>query len=139
LVKTDDPDNKKLHLTVTGTVEAVVDITPGTVSMSGAPGEALEAMVPITPLGKYKFSILEMDQKFNTQIKATLIPPPDMVNPEKMKPGQKNPVWQVKITSTSQKADDLYDIITLRTDSKYKPKLTIRVYAIYLADEKNKS
>jgi hypothetical protein len=56
-----------------------------------------------------------------------------------MKSGNQNPVWQVKITSTSQKAEDLYDIITLKTDSKYKPKLTIRVYAIYLAAEKTKS
>lgn len=133
LVKTDDPENKKFHLTVTGTVDAVVEITPRTVSLSGAPGEVLEAMVTITPMDKYKFSILGLDQKFNTQIKATLIRP-DMV-----KPGKKNSAWQVKITSTSQKADDFYDIITLKTDSKYKPKITIRVYAIYLEDEKTKS
>lgn len=123
---------------MTGTVDPVVDITPRTVSMSGAPGEMLEATVTITPMDKYRFSILELEQKFNTQIKATLVPP-DMVAPDMKKSGKENAVWQVKITSTSQKAEDLYDIITLKTDSKYKPKLTIRVYAIYLADEKTKS
>jgi len=137
LVKTDDPANKKFHLTVTGMVDAVVEISPRTVSLSGAPGDVLEAMVTITPMDKYKFSILGLDQKFNTQIKATLVTP-DMVNQDMVKPGKKNSAWQVKITSTSQKADDFYDIITLKTDSKYKPKLTIRVYAIYLA-EKTKS
>ena len=114
-------------------VDAVVEITPRTVSLSGAPGDVLEAMVTITPMDKYKFSILGLDQKFNTQIKATLVRP-DMVNQ-----GKKNSAWQVKITSTSQKADDFYDIITLKTDSKYKPKITIRVYAIYFAEEKPKS
>lgn len=114
---------------MTGTVDAVVEITSRTVSLRGAPGDVLEAMVTITPMDKYKFSILGLDQKFNTQIKAALIKP-DMVTP-----GKKNSAWQVKITSTSQKADDLYDIITLKTDSKYKPKITIRVYAIYLAEK----
>ena len=114
-------------------VDAVVDISPRTVSLSGSPGDVLEAVVTITPMEKYNFSIVGIDQKFNTQIKATLVPP------EPVKPGNKNPVWQVKITSTSEKAGDLYDIITLKTDSKYTPKLTIRVYAIYLEDEKTKS
>ena len=118
---------------MTGTVDAVVEITPRTVSLSGAPGDVLEAVVTITPMDKYKFSILGMAQKFDTQIKATL------VRPDMVRPGKENTAWQVKITSTSQKADDFYDIITLKTDSKYKPNLTIRVYAIYLEDEKNKS
>ena len=113
---------------MTGKVENVVDITPRTVSLSGTPGEVLEAMVTITPRDKYRFSILGLEQKFNTQIKAQLV-----------KPGTENLAWQVKITSTSQKADDLYDIITLKTDSKYKPTLKIRVYAIYLKDEKTNS
>ncbi len=106
----------------------MVDITPSIVSMSGAPGEILESVVSITPSDKYRFSILGLEQKFNTQIKAKLI-----------KPVNKNLPWQVKVTSTSQKADDLYEIITLKTDSKYKPTLKIRVYAIYLEDEKTKS
>jgi len=133
---------------VTGTVDAVAEITPRTVSLSGAPGDVLEAVVTITPQDKYTFSILGMDQKFGTQITATLVRPDmvkpdmvnqDMVNQDMVTPGKENRAWQVKITSTSQKADDFYDIITLKTDSKYKPTLTIRVYAIYLEAEKNKS
>lgn len=124
-------------------VDAVAEITPRTVSLSGSPGDVLEAMVTITPMDKYKFSILGLDQKYNTQIKATLVRPDmvnqDMVNQDMGKPGKKKSAWQVKVTSTSQKADDFYDIITLKTDSKYKPKITIRVYAIYFAEEKPKS
>ena len=128
LVKTDDPGNERFYLTVTGKVEAVVNITPRTVSLSGAPGDVLEALVTITPAEKYGFSILELKQKFNTDIKAQLI-----------KPEKGNSAWQVKISSTSQKADDFYDVITLKTDSQYKPTLTIRVYAIYLKKDNKKS
>jgi len=128
LVKTDDPVNKQLYLTVTGKVETVVDITPKTVSLRGVPGDVLQTMVTITPVEKYDFSILELNQKFNTDIKAQLI-----------KPEKDNSSWQVKISSTSQIADDFYDVITLKTDSKYKPTLKIRVYAIYLKKDNKKS
>jgi len=107
-------------------VESVVDITPHTVSLSGAPGDVLESVVTVTPREKYKFSILGLDLKFNTQIKAALV-----------KPVQGDSAWQVKISATSQKAGNLYDVITLKTDSKYKPTLKIRVYAIYLKDKTN--
>jgi len=128
LVKTDDPGNKQFYLTVTGKVETVVDITPRTVSLRGVSGDVLEAIVTITPADKYGFSILELKQKFNTDIKAQLI-----------KPEKEKSSWQVKISSTSQKADDFYEVITLKTDSKYKPTLTIRVYAIYLKKDNKKS
>ncbi len=126
LVHTDDPQNKKFYLTVVGKVDPVVKITPGTVSLSGVPGEELSAVVTITPAEKYDFKILEMKQKFNTQIKAELVPP---------KEGSRD--WQVRVKTQSDKADDLYDIITLKTDSPFKPKLKIRVYAIYF--DKTKS
>ncbi|NOX35235.1 MAG: hypothetical protein GXP56_16150 [Deltaproteobacteria bacterium] len=121
LVKTDDPQKRKFNLVVTGQVEKVADINPASVYMNGKPGDTLEAVVNITPSEKYKFSILGMKQKINTRIKATLIEPVK---------GKKT--WQIKIKSTSDKAKDLYDVLTLKTDSKYKPELTIRVYAIFL-------
>ena len=121
IVKTDDPANKKFKLIVTGQVEKVVDITPATVYLDGNPGDTLEAVVSITPSEKYKFSILGMEQKNNTKIKASLIEP---------KGDEKS--WQIKISSTSDKAGDLNDVLTLKTDSKYKPILKIKVYAIFL-------
>jgi hypothetical protein len=128
LVHTDDPQNKKFYLTVAGKVDPVVDINPGTVSLSGAPGEELSAVVTITPAEKYDFKILEMKQKFNTQIKAELVPP---------EAGSR--VWRVKIKTQSDKADDLYDIISFKTDSPFKPKFKVRVYAIYFEKTNNDS
>lgn len=125
VVHTDDPNNKKFYLTISGKVSKLVDIQPDKVNLSGEPGQSLEAVVTITPVEGQDFKILELKQKYDTQIKAELI------HPEK---GQRQ--WLVKIKSFSDKEDDLYEIITLKTDSPYKPKLKIRVYAIYL-DKKN--
>jgi len=128
LVKTDDPGKKKFNLVVTGPVEKVVEINPVSVYLDGTPGETLESIVTITPSEKYKFSILGMEQKINTRIKAQL-----------MEPKGDEKFWQIKIKSTSDKADDLYDVLTLKTDSQYRPILTIRVYAIFLKKQESKS
>ncbi|MBC2703878.1 MAG: hypothetical protein HGJ91_04995 [Desulfobacula sp.] len=128
LVKTDDPGKKKFNLVVTGPVEKVVEINPVSVYLDGTPGETLESIVTITPSEKYKFSILGMEQKINTKIKAQL-----------MEPKGDEKFWQIKIKSTSEKADDLYDVLTLKTDSRYRPTLTIRVYAIFLKKQESKS
>ena len=128
LVKTDDPEKRKFNLVVTGQVEKVVEINPQSVYLDGKPGDTLEAVVNITPSEKYKFSILGMEQKINTRIKAQLI---------EAKGDKKS--WQIKIKSTSDKADDLYDVLTLKTDSQYRPTLTIRVYAIFLEKQEPKS
>jgi hypothetical protein len=120
LVKTDDPDHQKIYLMVQGPVDRLVKITPPTLSLSGAPGDVLKAVVTIEPSPKYQFSILGLTQRFGTNVKARLI-----------KPEKKGDPWQVAVTTTSEKVDDIYDVITLKTDSKYKPKLQIRVFAIY--------
>ncbi|MCK5162721.1 MAG: hypothetical protein KAJ25_11970 [Desulfobacula sp.] len=128
LVKTDDPKKRKFNLVVTGPVEEVVQINPVSVFLDGNPGEILEAVVNITPSEKYKFSILGMEQKINARIKAELVEP---------KGDEKS--WLIKIQSTSDKADDLYDVLTLKTDSRYRPTLTIRVYAIFFEKQEPKS
>jgi hypothetical protein len=120
-VKTDDPANKKLKLVVTGPVEKVVDIKPASVYMDGNPGDKLEATVTITPSEKYPFSIQGMTQKMKNGIVATLIEPEGGSN-----------IWKIKVTATSEKPNDLYDVLTLKTDSQYKPKIVIRAYAIFL-------
>ncbi|MBU8847943.1 MAG: hypothetical protein KOO65_12495 [Desulfobacterales bacterium] len=128
LVKTDDPGKRKFNLVVKGLVEKVVDIKPASVFLNGNPGETLESVVTITPSEKYKFSILGMEQKFNKKIKAQL------VESDKDKKS-----WQVKIKSTSDKAGRLHDVLTLKTDSLYRPVLTIKVYAVFLKKQKTKS
>jgi len=127
-VKTDDPDNKKFNLVVKGPVEKVVDITPASIYLKGNPGDILEAVVTITPSEKYPFSILGMETRGNASIKSTLIAPT-----------KDKKSWQVKIKSTSDKVLNLYDVLTLKTDSPYKPKLTIMVSVRFLEKKAPKS
>jgi len=127
LVKTDDPGKRKFNLVVTGPVEKVVEISPVLSNLNGNPGDTLESIVTITPSEKYKFSVLGMEQKFNSKIKAQLIEP---------KPDEK--FWQIKIKATSDKVDNFYDVLVLKTDSKYRPTLTIRVYANFFQKPESK-
>lgn len=128
VVKTDDPEKKQFNLVVTGPVEKIVDIQPGSVQMNGIIGDTLEAVVNITPSEKYPFSILGIEQRGNAGIKTSLI---------ELKDDKKS--WQVKIKSTSDKVQNLFDVLTLKTDSQYKPTLTIRVYAIFIEKKAAKS
>lgn len=120
LVKTDDPMKRKFNLVVSGPVEKIVDIQPRSVYMDGKPGDTLSTVVTITPSDKYQFSIVGMEQKMNAGIHTTLVEPKADAQS-----------WQIEINSTSDRAETLYDVLTLRTDSQYLPVMTIRVYAVF--------
>ena len=128
MVKTNDPNNKQFFLTVKGMVTEVAKVSPGTLSLSGKPGETLEGEVSITPADGYPFSITSLSQKYHTKITAVLV-----------RPEQGAKEWKVRVKAASDKADDLYDIITLKTDSPFKPVLKIRVYAVYYDTPKEQS
>jgi len=128
LVQTDDPEKSKFKITVTGAVERVVTIKPKSVYLQGNQGDTLETMIEITPSQKYQFSILGLKQKKNTDIKASLIAPE----------GDKKS-WQIRVKAESDKAGQFYDLLTLKTDSKYKPSLVIRVNAKFIAKKESGS
>lgn len=127
-VKTDDPAKKKFTLVIKGLVKKVVDIKPAYVRLNGYQGETLETFVKLIPSEKFEFSVLGMELRKNRKIKASLI------KPEK---GEKT--WKIKITAASDKPDDLYDVLTVQTNNKYKPRLKIRVYAIFLEKKEQNS
>lgn len=119
LVKTDDPQNKKFYLKISGKVEEIIRISPSIVNLSGAPGQTLSDVVTIEPVQGDKLNILSMKLKLK-QIKAELI-----------KPGQGKKNWQVRVSCFSDHSADIYDFITLTTDNPNKRRLSIRVYAIF--------
>ncbi len=120
LVKTDDPQNKKFYLKISGKVKERVKISPRTVNLSGAPGQTLSDVVTIEPMQGDKLNILDMKLQLNKQIKAELI-----------KPGQGQKNWQVRVSCFSDRSTNTYDLITLTTDDPNKPRLKIRVYAVF--------
>ena len=128
LIRTDDPEKSRFTVTVTGKVDRVVTIEPRSVYLQGNQGDTLETIVEITPSQKYQFSILGLEQKPNTNIKASLIAPE----------GDKKS-WRIRIKAESDKAEQIYDLLTLKTDSKYRPTLAIRVYARFIAKKESDS
>ena len=127
-VQTDDPEKSRFTVTVTGKVDQVVTINPKRVYLQGNLGDTLETMVEITPSQKYQFSILGLEQKNNTNIKALLIAPE----------GDKKS-WWIRVKAESDKAGQLSDLLTLKTDSKYRPSIAIRVYAKFIAKKESGS
>ncbi len=121
LVKTNDPQNSTLNLVVTGQVDQMAEINPQAVYLNGKAGDTLEAVVSITPAEKYAFAILGLEKKNNSRIEAMLI------NPEKG-----SNTWQIRIKCHSDKAEDLYDELILKTDSKHLSSLGIRVSAVFI-------
>ena len=128
LIRTDDPEKSRFKVTVTGKVDRVVTIKPRSVYLQGNQGDTLETMIEITPSPKYQFSILGLEQKTNTNIKASLIAPE----------GEEKS-WRIKIKAESDKAGQIYDLLTLKTDSKYRPSLAIRVYAKFIEKKESDS
>ena len=120
LVKTDDPAKPSFSVTITGPVDKIITIDPRSVFLEGKPGDNLESVIKITPIEKYRCSIIGLEQKKNSEIKATLIAPEG-----------DSKFWQIKVKATSSKAGQFYDQLILKTDSKYMPSISIRAYAIF--------
>ncbi len=125
LVKTDDPGRRTLNLVVTGQVDRIAEISPPSIYLNGKAGETLEAVVTITPSEKYAFTLLGLEKRNKSSIEATL------VQPEK-----EGKTWQIKIKCQSDKEEDLYDELVLKTDSLYLPTIGIRVSAVFLDKKK---
>ncbi len=125
LVKTDDPSRRTLNLVVTGQVDRIAEISPPSLYLNGKAGESLEAVVTITPSEKYAFSVLGLEKRNKSRIEATLIQPE--------KDGR---TWRINVKCRSDKAEDLYDELVLKTDSLYLPSFGIRVSAVFLDAKK---
>jgi len=124
-VKTNDPGRRALNLVVTGQVDRIAEISPPSVYLNGKAGESLEAVVTITPSEKYAFTLLGLEKRNKSRIEAILI-----------QPGKEGRTWQIKIKCRSDKAEDLYDELILKTDSPYVPSLGIRVSVVFLEKKK---
>lgn len=120
VVKTDDPEKGRFNLTVKGPVERVVTIQPRSLYLKGTAGDTLEGMVQITPSEKYPFTITGLKQKGHFDVKAVLTAP---------KEDEKT--WQIKMTAASTKPVQMYDLITLETDSTYLPTIPVRAYFMF--------
>lgn len=125
IVNTNDPEKYRFSLKVSGPVERVATVTPASVYLYGQPGQTLESEVKITPSEKYPFKILEMNHLKGSGVNATLI-----------EPGQEGGPWIIKLSATAPRVTNMFDNLTLRTDSQYRPTLRVRVSVMFVEPEK---
>jgi len=107
-----------MDLVISGAVEKFVTIRPKQINLRGYAGDSVKALVSIIPEKKYPFKILKVSAKDGRNIKFGL---------EEAELSA-NGAYELKVENQKQDTGRFYDTIILETDSKIKPKLTVRVY-----------
>lgn len=118
IIHSNDPENPKFTLTISGHVEKFVDLNPKYVRLTGYSGTQISVPVTIVPTAKYPFKIIDVTSRDDTFIKYTLT---------ERKPGEGNG-YTLLIENLKTDKGRYMDLLTLTTDSRIQPKLTIRVY-----------
>ena len=125
-VYTNDKSRPQQDLVISGPVDKFADIRPQHVSLRGYAGDSIMSKVTITPEKKYPFKILDARAQNGKNINIQL----DEVNKSNGK------AYELKVENLSQKTGRYYDTIVLKTDSKIRPELNVRVYG-YLREPKS--
>ena len=116
-------------MTISGQVEKFVDLKPKYIRLTGYSGTQIAVPVTITPTAKYPFKIIEITARDDSFIKYTL---------SEGKSSQGN-AYTLLIENTKADKGRYKDILTLTTDSKIQPRITIRVYGNILESKKNQA
>jgi hypothetical protein len=125
-VYTNDKSRPQQDLVISGQVEDFATIRPAHISLRGQVGDPVKGTVSIIPGKKYPFKILDAKAQSGKNIRVQL---------EEM-PKSNGTGYELKVENTSQESGRYYDTIILKTDSKVRPELDIRVYG-YLRERKS--
>ncbi len=117
-----------MNLVITGPVEKFVTIAPRQVNLRGYAGDAVHGSVTITPEKKYPFKIVNSQAKDGRNIRYRL---------ETIQTAGK-PAYKLQVENVKPDSGRYYDAIILETDSKIRPRLTVRVFG-FLRPPRNKS
>ncbi|MBT8368256.1 MAG: hypothetical protein KJP23_26475 [Deltaproteobacteria bacterium] len=117
-VYTNDQSLPRQDLVVTGQVENFVTIRPRHVSLRGYTGDSIKGTVTIIPEKKYPLKILEALPRNGKNIKIEL--------GEVKKSG--GTAYELEVENLRQETGRYYDTIVLKTDSKIRPELKVKVY-----------
>ena len=118
IIHTNDPTNPKFTLTISGHVEKFVDLNPKYVRLTGYSGAQISIPVTIVPTAKYPFKIIDVTSRNDTFIKYTLT---------ERKPGEGSG-YTLLIENLKTDKGRYMELLTLTTDSRIQPTITIRVY-----------
>jgi hypothetical protein len=129
-VETSDTDKPHFNLTVVGQVEKFVTISPSRVRLTGKPGTLIRITARIVPEKKYPFKIVSHRARDGKNIKYELTETD----------GANGKEYRLVVENLKDEKGRYHDVIYLKTDSKIKPELNVRVYGnIYIPKEANKT
>ncbi len=117
-VYTNEEKKPQLKLTIKGTVEKFATIQPKSIRLTGVVNKPLKQMVHIIPRKEYPFNILEVNANKNEHIKYAL----------KKETIDNKLQFVLSVENIKKEVGRYFDRITLKTDSKIKPKIEIRVF-----------
>ncbi len=117
-VYTNDKNRSRIDLAISGQVEKFVTIRPQHVNLRGYTGDSIKALVTIIPEKKYPFKIIKVSAKDGKNIKFQL----DEVE------SSANGAYALKVENLKTDTGRYYDTIFLETDSKIRPKISVRIY-----------
>jgi len=109
-----------MRLQVTGKVNAYLTVSPHYVRLFGRGDQPLSQTVKITPLDGHTFTIKAVKAQEGKNFRYDLKP----LGNDPRKDG-----YELVVENTMKEAGNYRDLITLQTDSKEKPSITIPVYA----------
>ena len=125
-VYTNDKSHPQQDLVISGLVEKFTTIRPRHVSLRGYAGDSIKSKVTIIPVKKSPFKILDARAQKGENINIVLA--------EVKKSGGQ--AWELEVENLKKTTGRYYDTIILKTDSKVRPQLNVRVYG-YLLERKN--
>ena len=127
-VNTDDPQRPWATLTMMGKVHAFAMVAPRYARLNGKVGDAVTAVVRITPVAAYPFKITDVTVKSGQHIDYELTEPST----------ETQGAYVLTVTNTKQEAGRYADTIFLKTDSEIRDQLKVGVYG-YISDPSKQS
>ncbi|MCP4345974.1 MAG: hypothetical protein GY795_10670 [Desulfobacterales bacterium] len=125
---TNDPNKKNIILTMAGTVEKFVDISPKRIVMKGSEGQVIKETLTIVPEKKYPFKIVGTRAKTGKNITYKL---------DEVKKADKTE-YMLTVENLKKDKGSYHDTIFLKTDSKVRPEIDIPVRCYIKAVKKEK-
>ncbi len=126
-VYTNDKKRPQIKLTISGLVEKFVIVKPKVVRLNGRSGEPLKSSVTITPREKYPFKIIKSEAKKGLNIRFKL----EEVKKEKVTE------YLLTVENVMNKKGRYFDTVSLKTDSKIRPEIQIKVYGNISEEKKD--
>ncbi len=122
---TNDKNNPKRTLRLSGYVEKFAHVTPKIVKLSGKVGDRISSTVRIVPAKKYPFRISQVKMKKGANADISL---KEITNEDG------GVEYVLTVSNTKREAGRYFDAVALTTDNDKRPELKIRVYGDILGN-----